>query len=104
MSGTSKDLERWSIDGTAQRVLDAMKSRTPVLIRRSSGAEQLAVIASCGGFGGLLCIVAWHDDGPEKARFSHTCDNVLPGDDTYLKSVHTADIIELNPWLRGVQS
>lgn len=97
-----ENLQRWSDDGTLARIAEAQDSRTPVKIKRSSGEYQDAVLASACGFGGLLCIAVWREDG-EEPTFTHTGERVEFADGVSGKHVDTADLIGWNPWLKGSQ-
>lgn len=83
-------MTRWRADGTFDRMQAAFELKTPVLVQRSSGAMQEAVIVSFG-HGGMSCNVAWGDRvGRDRVHFP-------PG--VAGKFVKATDLVRWNPWL-----
>lgn len=94
-------LIKWRENGTLNRIYNAMTSRTPVAIRRSSGAFVSGIIASCGGFGGLMCVVAW---GENTDGVVHSGGKVHCPPGVLCKQVDTEDLLSWNQWLAGQPS
>lgn len=91
-------LDTWSADGTLKRLSDAVKNRTPVQIKRSSGEFVTGIIASAAGHAGLTCTVCW---GEDLNRVTVTCDRVRFPEGVQGKHVDTEELLAWNPDLRG---
>lgn len=90
-----EQIERWRADGTLERLSNAIDTRAPIKIRRSSGevVDGMLVIL---GHGGLTAAVAWGDRLDEVTSSSF----ILP-DGVLGKTIRTEHLLEANPDLRG---
>jgi hypothetical protein len=91
------DHERRVADGTYKRIDAAIKCRTPVQIKRTSGEMVTGIVASYG-HAGLSCVVAW-GDGVEGVTVDIGADRVRCPEGVSCKHVRTEDLIAWNPWL-----
>lgn len=90
--------DKWFKDGTYRRIEDAVESKTPLKIRRSSGEMVDGLIARCD-LGGVSCVVAW---GPGSDQATTDAAGVVRFPcPVHNKRVDMAEIVDWNPWLSG---
>jgi hypothetical protein len=95
MNATFADRERWIANGTFERLDAAIKDRTPVQIKRTSG-EMVTGYAVENGFAGMGVSVAWGTGADEWTREGGGY-RFPKGVNS--KVVRTEDLIAWNPWL-----
>lgn len=96
-------LETWRDDGTRERLDNAVRDRTPVQIKRSSGEFVEGILVSASGHAGLTCTVAWGED-LDGVRVDVGADRVRLPEGVFGKHVDTKDLLEWNPQLRGASA
>lgn len=97
MTATFADRERWIANGTFKRLDAAIKDRTPVQIKRSSG-EMVTGYAIENGFAGMGVSVAW---GPGAAEWRAEGGGYRFPQGVQNKVVNTEDFLEWNPAIAG---
>jgi hypothetical protein len=99
MTALAAERERWIANGTFKRIATAIKDRTPVQIKRSSG-EMVTGYAIENGFGGMGVSVAW-GSGADEWVYRDGRYHFPPGVGVQNKVVHTEDFLEWNPSIAG---
>jgi hypothetical protein len=97
MAASYADRERWIANGTFDRIDAAIRDRTPVQIRRTSG-EMVTGYAAANGFGGMGLTVVW-GHGANEWTPSHGDIRVPKG--VMSKVVTTEDFLTWNPAIAG---
>jgi hypothetical protein len=97
MSAGYKEREAWIARGVFDRLDAAIKERTPVRIKRSSG-EMVTGYAMENGFGGMGISVTW---GPGASEWVYRDGRYHLPDGCSCKVVHTEDFLEWNPAIGG---
>jgi hypothetical protein len=94
MSATEADLNRWIANGTLDRIAAAIRDRTPVQIKRTSG-EMVTGYAVENGFAGMGVSVAW---GPGAEEWTREGGGYRFPKGVNSKVVRTEDLLAWNPW------
>jgi hypothetical protein len=97
MAAGYADRERWIANGTFDRIDAAIKDRTPVQIRRTSG-EMVTGYALENGFGGMGISVTW---GPLAHEWSRHDGGYRLPKGCMSKVVTTEEFLTWNPAIAG---
>lgn len=93
----SENRKRWLANGTFERIDEAIKNRTLVNIKRSSGDMVTGYIAA-NGHGGMSVGLVW---GPGAADWYLDGGYIRVDSDVMSKTVPTEDFLAWNPAIAG---